>query len=192
MIRLYLQHRRPGFDPWVEKIPWRWEWLPTPVFLPRKIHGQRSLVGYSPWGHKKSLTLSLHFSFMVILCLTFLKTTKLFTKVAIPFWAAPGLWLLSMLIILMGMQYYFIMVSIIKDVFSCLFAVLRSSHIPYGEVCSNLLPIFLNVWVNVAKFWEFLIYLKYKHFFLVMCSNMELAFYSLNRVLRKAKVFTFD
>ena len=69
----------PGFDPWVEKIPWRWEWLPTPVFLPRKIHGQRSLVGYSPWGHKKSLTLSLHFSFMVILCLTFLKTTKLFT-----------------------------------------------------------------------------------------------------------------
>ena len=30
------------------------EWQPTPVFLPRKLHGQRSLMGYSPWGHKMS------------------------------------------------------------------------------------------------------------------------------------------
>ena len=30
------------------------EWQPTPVFLPRKFHGQRSLAGYSPWGHKES------------------------------------------------------------------------------------------------------------------------------------------
>ena len=29
------------------------EWLPTPVFLPRECHGQRSLVGYDPWGHKE-------------------------------------------------------------------------------------------------------------------------------------------
>ena len=40
------------------------EWLPTPVFLPGEFHGQRSLVGYSPWGRKESdtteqLTLSL-------------------------------------------------------------------------------------------------------------------------------------
>ena len=38
-----LQCRRPGFDPWVGKIPWRRRWLPTPVFLPGKSHGQRSL-----------------------------------------------------------------------------------------------------------------------------------------------------
>ena len=44
----------PGFDPWVAKIPWRWAWQPTPVFLPGEFHGQRSLVGYSPWGHKES------------------------------------------------------------------------------------------------------------------------------------------
>ena len=31
--------------PWVRKIPWRREWLPTPVFLPRESQGQRSLVG---------------------------------------------------------------------------------------------------------------------------------------------------
>ena len=43
------------FNPWVGKIPWRREWQPTPVFLPRKSHGQRSLVGYSPW-NCKSLT----------------------------------------------------------------------------------------------------------------------------------------
>ena len=36
--------RRPGFDPWVGKIPWRRKWQPTPVFLPGKAHGQRSLV----------------------------------------------------------------------------------------------------------------------------------------------------
>ena len=33
--------------------PWRREWLPTPIFLPRESNGQRSLVGYSPWGHKE-------------------------------------------------------------------------------------------------------------------------------------------
>ena len=36
----------------VRKIPWRRKWQPTPVFLPGKSHGQRSLVGYSPWDHK--------------------------------------------------------------------------------------------------------------------------------------------
>ena len=41
-------------DPWVGRIPWRREWLPTPGFLPREFHGQRSLAGYSPWGHKES------------------------------------------------------------------------------------------------------------------------------------------
>ena len=45
--------RRLGFDAWVGKIPWRRKWKPTPVFLPGKSHGQRSLVGYSPWGPKK-------------------------------------------------------------------------------------------------------------------------------------------
>ena len=48
--------RRPGFDPWVGKIPWRRAWPPTPVFLPGESHGQRSLVGCSPWDHKESDT----------------------------------------------------------------------------------------------------------------------------------------
>ena len=38
------------------KIPWRRKWQPTPVFLPEKSHGQRSLVGYSPKGCKESDT----------------------------------------------------------------------------------------------------------------------------------------
>ena len=41
-------------ETWVAKIPWRREWLPTPVFLPGEYHGQKSLVGYSSWGHKES------------------------------------------------------------------------------------------------------------------------------------------
>ena len=38
---------------WVERIPWRREWQPTPAFLPRKSHGQRSMAGYSLWDHNK-------------------------------------------------------------------------------------------------------------------------------------------
>ena len=45
--------RRPGFDPWVGKIPWRREWLPTPVFLPGESVGQRSLVNHSQWDHSE-------------------------------------------------------------------------------------------------------------------------------------------
>ena len=45
--------KRCGFDPWVGKIPWRRVWQPTPVFLPGKSYGQRSLVGYSPRGCKE-------------------------------------------------------------------------------------------------------------------------------------------
>ena len=44
------QYRRQGLDPWVWKIPWRRKWQPTPVFLPRASHGQRSLAGYSLQG----------------------------------------------------------------------------------------------------------------------------------------------
>ena len=51
--RICLHCRRPGFNPWVRKIPWGREWLPAPVFLPGDFHGQRSLEGYSPCGHKR-------------------------------------------------------------------------------------------------------------------------------------------
>ena len=47
----------------VGKIPWRRKWQPTPVLLPRKLHGWRSLVVYSPWGCKESDTTErLHFT----------------------------------------------------------------------------------------------------------------------------------
>ena len=45
--------KRHGFHPRVRKIPWRRAWQLTPVFLPRKSHRQRSLVGYSPQDHKE-------------------------------------------------------------------------------------------------------------------------------------------
>ena len=47
------RHKRLGFDPWEGKIPWRRAWQPTTVFLPGKSHGWKSLVGYSPLGHKE-------------------------------------------------------------------------------------------------------------------------------------------
>ena len=60
-----LQCGRPRFDPWVRKTPWRRKWQPTPILLPGKSLGRRSLVDCSPWGRKVSDTIerlhSLHF-----------------------------------------------------------------------------------------------------------------------------------
>ena len=42
-----------SINPWSGRIPWRKAWQPTPVFLPGESHGQRSLAGCSPWGHKE-------------------------------------------------------------------------------------------------------------------------------------------
>ena len=47
MQEIHLQCKRPKFDSWVQKIPCRRKWQPTPVFLPGKCHGQRNLAGYS-------------------------------------------------------------------------------------------------------------------------------------------------
>ena len=43
-----------------QEVPWRREWLGTPVILPREFHGQRSLVGYSPWSCKELDTTERH------------------------------------------------------------------------------------------------------------------------------------
>ena len=61
LVKMHLQCRRPGFAPWVGKIPWKRESLPTAVFWPGEFHGL-----YNPWGHKEldtteQLSLSLHF-----------------------------------------------------------------------------------------------------------------------------------
>ena len=64
LTQITTPERRHRFNPWVRKIPWRREWLSTPVFLPGEFHGQRSMAGYSSWGRKEldmteQLTLSL-------------------------------------------------------------------------------------------------------------------------------------
>ena len=66
-LSVCLQYGRPGFDPWVGKIPWRRKWQSTPALLPGKSHGQRSLVGYSPWGCKElDTTERLHFPSLLL------------------------------------------------------------------------------------------------------------------------------
>ena len=52
-VKNLLQCGRPGFDPWVGKIPWKTAWQPTPAFLPGEAHGQRSLAGSSSWDCKE-------------------------------------------------------------------------------------------------------------------------------------------
>ena len=49
-----------GLIPWSGRAPWKRKWQPTPGFLPGEFHGQRSLVGYSPWGRQESVWLCTH------------------------------------------------------------------------------------------------------------------------------------
>ena len=65
--RICLQCGRPGFDPWVGKIPWRRKWRPTPVLLPGKFPGQRSLTGYSHGVTKSRTRLSSSSSMFLVL-----------------------------------------------------------------------------------------------------------------------------
>ena len=51
------------FSHWVRKILWRRKWLPTPIFLPGEFHGQRNLVGCSPWGRTRLRDFSFTFHF---------------------------------------------------------------------------------------------------------------------------------
>ena len=58
-----------GFDSWVGETPWRRKWQSTPALLPGKSHGRRSLIGYSPWGHKElDTTEQLHYGGYVSMC----------------------------------------------------------------------------------------------------------------------------
>ena len=62
---------------------WRRQWQPTPVFLPGKSHGQRSLVGGSPWGRKESDTTErLHFHAL---------EKEMATHTSVPAWRIPGM-----------------------------------------------------------------------------------------------------
>ena len=79
-----LQYMRLELDPWVGKIPCRGKWQPTPVFLPGKSHGQRSLVGCSPWGCEESdTTEQLHFHAL---------EKEMATHSSVLAWRIPGTW----------------------------------------------------------------------------------------------------
>ena len=66
------RRKRHSFNPWVRKIPWSRKWQPTPVFLPAEAHGQRSLVGHSPWGHKSQTWLNTQSDIILYLSLSHL------------------------------------------------------------------------------------------------------------------------
>ena len=53
MVKNLPEYGRPGFNPWVRKIPWRREWQPTPIFLSGEFHDRGAWQAYSPGGHKE-------------------------------------------------------------------------------------------------------------------------------------------
>ena len=94
--RIHLQCGRPGFDPWVGKLPWRRERLPTPVFWLGEFHGL-----YSSWGHRESDTteqpsLSTSLGIRPTECNSSFMASELsdLGQVAFPVWASnsPPLW----------------------------------------------------------------------------------------------------
>ena len=69
MVKNLLQYRRHRFISWIRKISWRRAGPPIPVFLPGEPHGQRSLVGYSPWGCRVRHDWAAKHIFFFFLCL---------------------------------------------------------------------------------------------------------------------------
>ena len=78
MVKHLPKCRKPGFSLWVGKIPWRRKWQPTPVFLPGKSHGRKSLVSYSPRGRKKLDTTEQLSFFLFISSVQLLSLVRLF------------------------------------------------------------------------------------------------------------------
>ena len=74
-LQMVKNSRRPGFDPWVRKIPRRREWLTTSELFPGVFYELRSLESYSPWGHKESaMTEQLTTSYIYIYIHTYIHT----------------------------------------------------------------------------------------------------------------------
>ena len=65
-----MQEMNELWVPWVGKNPWSRKCQPTPIFLPVKFHGQKSLAGYSPWGRKDRARLSMGTHYSLLLPLT--------------------------------------------------------------------------------------------------------------------------
>ena len=102
-------------ETWVRSLsqedPRRRKWQPTPVLLPGKYHGQRSLVGYSPWGRKESDTTErLHFTFpstMYARCSTSLATFVVVSPFSLFAVLMYMLWLLIVVLICTSLINYF-------------------------------------------------------------------------------------
>ena len=119
-----LQCGKSRFNPWVGKIPWRREWLPTPVFLSGESHGQRILAGYSRWGCKETdRTKRLTFIYLVTLYPTTL--LKLFLSSNSFLMECFRVFYVSHMICKQWQLYFFLSHS---HAFSCLVDLARTSN----------------------------------------------------------------
>ena len=79
----------PGSIPWSGRFTWRREWQPFWVFLPGKSHGQRSLVGYSLWGHKE-LDMTTWLTFLLSVLWEHLMEKEMANHSSVLAWRIPG------------------------------------------------------------------------------------------------------
>ena len=151
--RIRLQCRRCKFRPWVEKIPWRRKWQLTPVILPGKSHGQKSLVHYIPRVTKSDMTErpSTHYTNWWV-CV---KAHKLYIKLT---WSSQWHFEVGIIIIQMGKSRL--------TFFTCKACHMKILELPLGEmwgefalcdvlcgplITSTLIPYSTSLWYS----WDF-------------------------------------
>ena len=141
MVKTLPSVQETRFDPWVGNIPWRREWQPTPVFLPGKSHGWRSLAGSSPCGHKELDTTEwLHFHKLSI---TFKNSELLYCTPVVLVRSLSTVWLFASLWIAVHQASLSFTISWSLLIFKSIESVMLSNHLmlchPFSS-CPQFLP----------------------------------------------------
>ena len=159
------RNKRCEFHPRVRKIPWKRTWQPTPVFLPGESHGQRSLVGYSPWVCNSRTWLKWLGTVQQIMLLWTLKGISLFKLVfSFSLDITPGVELLDHMVLLFlifwGKSILFSIVAVSIYILSVFWSFHFSTSLSTIICCPFYLLIYLllfwQMWGDISLWFYFL------------------------------------